>query len=84
MIVIVTEDHIIRGRRYSASWCPVALAIREATGKETLVGVSEVFIEDKEPYGTTYKLPEEVNRFTSDFDYSRKVYPLKFKLDLES
>lgn len=99
MIVKVTAKHIKRGRRCSASLCPIALAIK-AAGRENKsrfetvsVGGDDTRIKFKmkaRPYEIVeyIELPRSVQRFIERFDdvdyKSKGIKPFTFKLSIPS
>jgi hypothetical protein len=79
MKITVTEQHIEQGKQASQCFCPVALAIREATGIDQLCVLS---------IGVIFKtgsvnLPEEASNFVLDFDAGQAVEPFEFELPIE-
>jgi hypothetical protein len=77
MLIKVTEDHIENGRRHETCRCPIALAIKEATGCSNVsVGQQSATI------GVyTHILPKEAGDFVRDFDHRKKVVPFEFELE---
>lgn len=72
MRIRVTEEHIRKGVPFSACDCPVALAIKEATGHGWVsVGIGGVSLSDPERpghVGRRYRLPPAVDAWTKKFD----------------
>jgi hypothetical protein len=81
MLIKVTEDHIKNGRRGSACECPVALAIKEATGcQDVRVGTSRLTIKNLGDDCHDFLLPEKVFNFIWGFDHGKKVAPFEFEI----
>lgn len=80
LTVHVTEKHIRAGSKSNCFTCPVALALKDASGKPWNVGTTGVFpIPDSD---RNMRLPEEVTRFIRSFDLELPVKPFTFTLDL--
>lgn len=77
MIIKVTQDHIDRGIRFWANFCPLAYAISEAVKRYVTVDRLNVRIS-----GRFIALPEEAKRFASLFDGGEPVKPFSFDLPL--
>jgi len=75
MKIHVTEKHIINGKTTNPWQCPVALAIKEATGRKPTV-ISEWYSFNNEEL----PLPEKVTKFIDNFDRGKKVKPFSFVL----
>lgn len=76
--VNVTEDHIARGRRGSTLSCPIALAIREQTGKKPSVGVIiRLDNGETEWYQASKRAVEFMNKFDTG-DPAKPVKPTSF------
>jgi hypothetical protein len=76
MLIKVTEDDIKHGERGICNTCPVARAIRRATGaKYIAVDWCAIDIGDK-----LYDTPRSAARFIYDFDNGLKVEPFEFEL----
>lgn len=83
MRINVEQRHIDNGIRMSCTKCPVALAIREATGRELDVKSRRVF-ENAEPIAF---LPDEVSGWIRSFDvyWENEGYtpkPISFDIEL--
>ena len=77
MRVSVTAEHIARGCPEEGTRCPIALAVQEATGRETIVDGS--FISCYTSKGLrSYRAPREVQKFICNFDAGRSVFPSTF------
>lgn len=80
--VKITQDHIIKGTRASCSNCPVALALRDATGIKWFV--SQSYLGTVGCYNNIeVKLPPRVSVFISSFDLGVHVEPFEFDVQLE-
>ncbi len=80
----VTQDDIDHGTRGSCNTCPVARAIKRATGFHNLVSARNVLAYNRErsTRPTAVNLPIEALRFINDFDCHHPVQPFSFELDL--
>lgn len=79
--VVVTTDHIHGGRVGSCYYCPIALAIEEHPGVESV----EVFrryvdVTFKSGDFISYKLPLDAGWFVDRFDAYYPVDPITFTL----
>ena len=91
MIIEVTEKHIEDGIRKNCEHCPVALAVREATGsRSALVSVypydeehTEIELHIPGDKIRRIRAPKIVDSFASSFDKGIEVHPFTFELDLE-
>lgn len=81
MIVHITEAMIRQGRIMACAGCPVALALRQATGQVWIVCEEEA-----EAWGAdeVIGLPAEATRFIRRFDAGFPVHPFEFEIDLEA
>lgn len=87
MKVNVTQKHIDDGVP-SHKHCPIALAIREThlpvdCGVDVKASCVEFITLDGEWVSSAearYRLPQKAQRFVSDFDKSKRVYPFKFEM----
>lgn len=77
----VTQEHIDSGTDGNACHCPVALAIKDALGREDGV---YVFYYGANVGADNYHLPMMVTKFIKDFDNEGRgsVSPFSFTLDL--
>ena len=88
MMIEVTQSHIERGQRMSASHCPLALAIQEQRPNTHTVyvasGYTDVFeSEEVGPYfvpTAQYKTTQKMEKFICDFDTGHEVSPMSFRL----
>lgn len=83
MKVIVTQDHIARGRQGPNS-CPVALALKETSSDFANVIVGpQWFFSRNEEFHITYQstnLPKKVQQFIKKFDAGEPVKPFSFEI----
>lgn len=85
MKVSVTKKHIYNGQRNNCESCPIALAIIDVTGCDSIYVYEETvyysYVEDDgRRRGFTYNLSKSAKRFVSDFDDGKDVKPVVFKL----
>ena len=73
MIIQMTERHIREGLRTSPCECPVAKAIKDATGFETIVSSAYVILMAGGKRGIEYALPREVKRWIRNYDAWRAL-----------
>lgn len=83
MLVQVQPRHIQAGHRGIPDECPIALALRDQLGCDTIVDVGAVFIYILKTGGrpTQYILPYIARNFVLDFDAGHPVKPIAFMLD---
>ena len=84
MIIQVKRKHIRAGDRKSPSFCPVALALREATADPT-IRVEEAYISSEKENGRWPKWafsPRSVERFVARHDAGKTVKPFNFRFEL--
>ena len=81
MKIQVTQEDIDAGKQKDIHCCPLALAIKRATGKEIQV-VTDYFDLVTENDTQTYELPEIAANFRRDFDHWRPVKPFEFEIDI--
>lgn len=92
MLIKVTETHIYKARQLlkisspsgppRSECCPVALAIREQTGKAWSVGCFDVWLPwcvDRTDEDTRRRLSIRVQRFIQRFDRKKSVKPINFR-----
>lgn len=79
MKVKVTQSHINDGHS-EPELCPIALALKEALGPNTIVEVTELYIiiDDQE-----YKTPDSAGIFIHEYDSAKDVTPFEFELAVE-
>lgn len=82
MKVIVTQDHIKNGMRYSSTLCPIALSLREH-GVAPTVGAANAGLYGKNGFFYRGRLPDAAQLFVARFDEGDKVEPFEFDLELE-
>ncbi len=77
MIVTVTQDDINRGVRQHNERCPIARALRRATGiRDISVGLQTVSFKSIWAAQLSYRVWE----FIWDFDHGRYVRPFSFRI----
>lgn len=88
MIINVTQEHIDKGFRKICRACPVALAMKDATGKN--FNVTPLYVRDmtgvdihEEFKGKRYKIPKCVTSFVENFDTEYPVEPFSFEFNWE-
>jgi hypothetical protein len=84
-IVSVTKKDIEQGKRESAVFCPIALAIKRRFPDARLYGVTTTFLSieplyDKSQNSCVTPLPKKVKNFIKRFDGGQEVKPIRFKL----
>lgn len=85
MIVSVTKKHIYNGKRNDCYTCPIALAIIDATGCDTIV-VDETTVsygykeDDGHIRRIHHNLPRSAKRFIKNYDDDESVSPMRFRL----
>jgi hypothetical protein len=88
--VQVTQEDIADGERYACCECPVALALKRATGREWFV--TGVFLNLLKPGQSftdsgvaavelTLDTPQEVKTFIHAFDENDPVKPFTFEIE---
>ena len=78
MKIEVTAAHIEQGIAFSCENCPVALALREATGDRWSADTAVLIRDD----GAMNVTPDAVARFIGDFDHFHTVEPFSFNLEI--
>ncbi len=83
MRIQVTEDDIKRGVRYSCSLCPIARAIRRATGQHPVILDGSRFVKIGEGLAfAEVEIPRDADIWRLDFDNQNgTVKPFEFELD---
>lgn len=87
MRIEVTQEDIDTGVARDCRACPVALAVRRATGQSArvVVNADEIILRDS----TTglllgwIKMPPDVAKFVADFDRGRPVSPISSELNFD-
>ena len=79
MWIHVTEMHIMIGAKGNERYCSIALAAKEATGRDWLVGPTHMLDEGD---GKEVHLPWEAQVFAVDFDRGMRVEPMSFQVEL--
>ena len=77
MLVNVTEEDIVRGKRGDCSLCPIALAVGRLFPKATYISVqsNKIAVDD-----TEFFVPNSAIAFIGRFDHGSSVYPFSFPL----
>lgn len=78
MTIEVKAKHIQNGRKFECDRCPVALAVKEASGDMAARATLDFLEFNKR----TYTIPEKVREWIMDFDGEEKVQPFTFEIDL--
>lgn len=84
MTVTVTPDDIANGLRHRMGFCPVALALKRATGQDVRVGQGYWFVfHPHKPIrsGQLVYLSNDVTEWISQFDGHRHVRPIEFEIE---
>lgn len=76
MKIKVTRKHIRKGKRGLSFRCPVALALKEKTKVEWMVGLRYANSRVK-----LFDLPPVAVDFIRDFDDGKRVEPFSFELE---
>lgn len=75
----VTQEDIENGERNRASRCPVAIAIKRATGNASVyVGTLDMSIGEF----LDMSLPRKLVKFIGRFDSGKAVHPFTFTIDI--
>ena len=85
VLIQITEDDIRRGVPISADRCPMAHALRRATGYDWQVGVSCIWRNDSSGNvlaGSTTQLPKKAVQFVTAVDCHHPVHPLWFEMEI--
>ena len=84
--IVVEQHHIDAGWPMSSCECPVALAVRDATGFEPSIDLERVVFYDDDHYelltvtSAEYQGGGDVRRFITRFDRGASVEPFSFWL----
>ncbi len=78
MIISVTQNEILRGWRWSAHRCPIALAAHVQLGFDTFVVGREIVSTKGNICG---RLPESALNFMRRFDMGEHVTPFSFEIE---
>lgn len=84
MLVQVRQAHIGRGMRLVPTECPIAQALYDQCGADTIVKVhaSRVSLKKGEASALLYDLPFEARQFIACFDGAHPVKPLTFVMEV--
>ena len=82
--ITASRDHIANGVRNSASNCPLALAVREATGSKAVVvdKAGAIYVEGLACIGFDEKDESLVRLFVQAFDQGLNVAPFEFSCQI--
>lgn len=80
MKVSVTEQDIKEGEKGNCWHCPVALALKRATGREVSVRALNWGFKDGAGF---YDLPQSARLFINEFDRWGKEEPFSFEVDID-
>lgn len=84
MKIQVTQDHIDNGTVKDACLCPIALAIRDATGAahfDVIVSTHGWSHYNGNKLLGNYELPVDATNFITKFDLGEPVSPFEFELE---
>lgn len=70
-IALFLEGLGIKGRRYSKDWCPMAVFLRKALGKEVYVGDKFCSVLDNEMVIDITTTPKNIAKFIHNVDASK-------------
>ena len=79
MLIEVTQEDIDHGIRNDCTECPVALAIKRASGN--WFGVIVLVLNGICVRGRTYRTPRQVAQFIQAYDRGESVGPITFTLE---
>ena len=80
MIIEVTQQHINDGIKWEASFCPLALAVKEKGYENVIVDYNSITITDN-GIKFVYLMETPVIMWVSEFD-NDKILPCKFDLEI--
>ena len=82
-LIKVTQKHIDKGEPTKARFCPITLAVADATGG-LHVATGNIITSWHDPVRghRSGELPRSAKRFISKFDSKNKVKPFNFYLDI--
>lgn len=83
--VSVTETDIMFGKKGSCTQCPIAYAVKRATGRKRNVVVDGQYltINPDRPCEQEMHLPKKARDFVIKFDSGKKVKPFKFGIPMD-
>jgi len=79
MRIDVTQDDIANGIRKDPCWCPIALAVRRATGAPCKVDTDEITLS----CGAYIPTPESAAKFVMTYDDFGAAIPFSFELEIK-
>lgn len=77
MTINVTAEDIAVGERNNCGWCPVALAVRRATGEQAWVHPDALIVR-----GRRCPMPSEVWARVLKYDVQGVMEPFSFELEV--
>lgn len=80
VMVNVTQEDISDGLRFNAFECPVAIALRRATGKDCACNDRGLWNFSADYTNLYRKLPKSVRDLPRKFDQGKPVTPISFKI----
>ena len=83
MKVTVTQKHIDQGERSGIINCPLALALRDATGQPYQVGFAHYWIKAEVGKRKLRRFSTEAGVFIAQFDSGGGVVPCEIEMDLQ-
>jgi hypothetical protein len=82
LVVEVTEEDIILGKRKRSCECPISKALKRSTGFDWGVGINTALYFGPEFSKNSFiELPKEARDFISKFDQEKPVKPFKFEIE---
>ena len=83
MKISVLENHILFGKKNSSSYCPIALALRDAGLQLPQVAENVIQVVKQGPLcNSVRKTPLSALLFIKRFDAGMSVTPMSFELDI--
>ena len=84
MIIKVTQQHIDKGYQGYSEECPIALALKEATGLNASVYEKIFLRKGKEEYLYDAPTPQHVVDRIKNYDKNNTMTPFQFEIDYEN
>lgn len=81
MKIEVKQEHIDLGQKCTLNKCPIALAIREATGYYTAITPDKIYF-PRLTYPEKVNTPAEVRSKITSYDLGNGMTPFSFELDI--
>ena len=76
-VINITKDYIYGGKRGDRTCCPVALALKEKTGRSWYVDTDVIIDKDT---GYSIDTPDIVREFIYGFDSGNEPEPFEFEI----